>query len=445
MLEQFLSYTQSQNLIRPGSKVLLGISGGLDSVVLLDLFSRAGIHVTLAHCNFHLRGEESDGDAEFVENLAQDYAVRLYQTDFDTIDYAREQGISIEMAARDLRYDWFEKLSNQLEIDQIAVAHHRDDVLETFFLNLIRGTGIRGLSGIKVKSGKVIRPLLFASREEIIQYANARSLQFREDSSNSDVSIQRNKIRHEILPMFEEINPAFRRKLSETIGVLGDVEQVYKDKVEEVTDELCSYEGELIRISIEKILKHKHPQIYLYEILRSYHFNAAVVEEIYDALTGLTGKQFFSSSHRLIKDREYLILDTLKEDTSDLFYIEAGQQSAEQPYIMDIEECTVDEHFKMSFSSNIAYIDLEKVTFPLAIRKWKKGEYFRPLGMKGVKKLSDFFIDCKMSILEKDQTWLLVNGKHVVWVMGRRLDDRFKITDQTKKVLKITIKEGTSI
>ena len=439
MLGQFVQNIDKKALLSTGQKVLVAVSGGIDSMVLLHLFEQSGFEYGLVHCNFHLRGDESDGDEQFVREVAGEHGIPAFFTDFETEEYARLSGISIEMAARKLRYDYFEEIRRQHAYDMIATAHHRDDLIETFFMNLSRKTGIRGLTGIKEKSGNIIRPLLFAGREEIEQYAAKHYLEYREDSSNDEVVYQRNFIRHKILPLFTELNPAFRKNLLTSISHLKEAEQVYDHFLNKERKKVVKTEEKQVLIQIEKLKALTFPKLVLLEILSQYNFNPSVADDVYNSLDNTSGKQFFSRTHRVVKDREYLYISEAREEEDKLYYIEKDDMELFEPFDITIEKPDAND-FRISRDKNVACIDLEKIDFPLLIRKWKQGDYFQPLGMKGMKKLSDYFIDEKVPLHEKENTWLLCSGKKIVWIMGQRLDDRFKISPATNKILKIRLK-----
>lgn len=439
MLQQFLENIETENLITKEQRVLLAVSGGIDSMVLLHLFERSEFDYGVVHCNFHLRGNESDDDERFVREQVEQHGVPSYFKDFDTLEFARLRGISIEMAARELRYEYFEQIRSEHNFDLIATAHHQDDLIETFFLNLSRKTGIHGLTGIKEKAGKIIRPLLFASREMIENYASEHFIEFREDSSNNEVVFQRNFIRHKILPLFTEMNPAFSKNLMASISNLKEAEQVYDYYIGEDLEKVISASNEEIKIDIQELLTTPFPHLLLLEELSKYHFNPTVVNEIFRSLEAESGRQFYSSSHRLVKDREFLFITELGEREEKLYYIEENDMELFEPLDISIERMSA-EGFTILKDQNVACIDADSVTFPLLIRKWKQGDYFQPLGMSGLKKVSDFFIDQKIPLHEKETTWLLCSGKKIVWIMGQRLDERFKVTPDSKQVLKIEIR-----
>jgi tRNA(Ile)-lysidine synthase len=439
MYTRFLKYVTDNNLFCKQDKLLLGVSGGADSVVLAHLINRFGTDFAIAHCNFQLRGGESERDEQFVKELAANYGVEFYNTRFDTRNYALENKISIEMAARKLRYSWFESIRQEGEFQFVLVAHHLDDMLETFLLNISRGTGIRGLSGIKPLNGKVTRPLLFASRKDIEAYAISNMLDFCFDSTNDDVHIKRNAVRHKLIPMFETISPSFRDNLARTICNLAETERVFFEQVNKVTSDLVTSVGGWMFIDKKKLLQYESAKLYLFEILRDFDFSPDTSAQVFDAVDGMAGNQFFSPSHRLVVDRESLIITPVELPVTDIFYIEEEQKDVFDPFEMKI---TVEPRlpgFKIPGEKHIAVFDFDLIQFPLLIRKWQPGEYFCPLGMSGLKKISDFFIDEKMSIPEKENTWIISSGNQVVWVVGKRIDDRFKILPTTKFVLKMEL------
>lgn len=439
MLESFLAYIRKENLFDPLQKLLLAVSGGLDSMVMLYLFQKAGYDFAVAHCNFQLRGNESNGDEQFVVDYCAENNIRLFVNRFDTAEYSRQEGISIEMAARDLRYSWFNELMVSEKIDCLATAHHQDDVIETFFINLSRGTGIRGLSGIKPKSGKLIRPILFADRHVIQEYAALHHLQYREDSSNSDTIIQRNFVRHKIIPMLDEFHPASRKNIIKTIDNLYQTETVYQEKINEIKKLVLKKDGECVTISIPVLKKCKFVRTVLFEILHDKGFSAEQVDDIIISLDGESGKKFYTSTHRLIKDREELIITSIENDQAELYYIENDFIEIKNPISMRFEQIVRNSTFQFSTNLLVADLDLDKLEFPLLLRRWKEGEYFQPLGMTGFKKLSDFFIDEKYSIPEKENAWIMASGNKVVWIVGKRIDDRFKIDSLTQKIYRISI------
>jgi tRNA(Ile)-lysidine synthase len=440
MIDRFLNNVKGNQLFEPTQKVLLAISGGIDSMVLLHLFEKSHFDYGIVHCNFQLRGDESDKDEEFVKTQVLIHGVPAFFETFETKEYASLNGISIEMAARELRYEFFEKVRSENDFGFIVTAHHQDDLIETFFLNLSRKTGIKGLTGIKEKARKIVRPLLFASRNDIEKYANDNFIEFREDSSNNEVIYQRNFLRHKILPLFNELNPSFKKNILSSIENLKDAEQVYSGFLNSEKVNVVAENNNEVVINIQALQKSLYPRILLLEILSEFKFNPTVVDEIFKSLSTESGKKFFSKTHRLIKDRESLFVSLIKENGDKIYYIEKDDIELFEPLNISIEKFSA-ENFQIIKETNIACIDLDEIDFPLLIRKWRQGDYFQPLGMTGFKKVSDFFIDQKIPIQKKENTWLLCSGKKIVWIMGHRIDNRFKITPETLNVLKIEIEE----
>lgn len=439
MLQRFIKYIEDNGLFTAEDTILVGVSGGADSVALLDLLNMAGYSTGIAHCNFRLRERDSDADEAFVESLAKKYDKPLYKTSFNTKKFAKEKGISIEMAARELRYEWFETIRLKNHYNLIAVAHHRDDQIETFFLNLARGTGLPGLTGMEPVNGKIVRPLLFASRTEIGQYCIDNLLEYREDTSNENTEIQRNKIRHRVIPLMEELNPSFREGLIRTMGNLHDINKIQLIEIANAWERIAIRKGKDYYLSTEELQLLDPLVTYLFEFLRPFHFNNDTVNDIAASLKGGAGKQFLSRTHRIVRDRETLIITSLEPDDRTVYYLDATCSEMSSPIRMKVSILERKYRYEIPESSKIACIDMAKVQFPMIIRRWKRGDFFKPLGMTGLKKLSDFFVDQKMSLPEKEKTWILANGEQVVWIMGRRLDDRYKITPSTKNILMLEL------
>jgi len=437
VLTLFESYILDHKLFSRNDKLLLAVSGGVDSVVMLDLFIRAEYSCTVAHCNFKLRGEESDSDEIFVKELAEKHKILFYSKSFNTIDYANNNRISIQMAARELRYEWFEDLRVELNCDYIATAHNKNDVIETFFINLTRGTGIRGLTGIPPKSDSIVRPLIFFEREDIYEYAKSNELSWREDSSNSQTKYSRNKIRHFIIPGFQELNPGFIDTMWNNSMRLREIEGIYLNALERIKKEIIVRGKEFAWIPIHEINKLDPLFTWLYELLVDFDFPAPVVRDIAKNLNSTSGKQFFSPTHRLVKDRDKLIIHPLKDTTSKRYYIEDPSQDIDEPVKLELSILTEFDKSDIPGDPNIAWLDLDQLEFPLMIRKWESGDYFMPLGMKNMKKLSDFFIDNKFSLPEKENIWLLVSGTKIAWVIGKRIDNRYKVRLETSRILQI--------
>ena len=439
MQEKFLQFINDNNLCNRSNKILLGVSGGIDSVCMFHLFRQFDFQTSIAHCNFQLRGEESNDDEVFVKQLASNFNIPFYSTRFETTRLAQENGISIQMAARDLRYEWFSELKNTYEYDYIAIAHNKDDVIETFLINLSRGSGIKGFSGIKTKYGSIIRPLLFTSRKNIEHYITENNFDYREDSSNSSTKYSRNLIRHEIIPAFEKINPSFRETMIQNIERLKQTEEIYNTSVLHKLKEVTKTDDNKLIIYIDK-LKELHPiSAYLHELLYQYGFSKTQIQDIADSLNGISGKKFLTDTHRLIKDRNELIIEDLKTKTSIKYYINSKNDKLNHPIKIELNEFNIDINFSISKEPNIALFDSYLIEFPLTLRKWQKGDYFAPLGMQNLKKVSDFFIDNKLSISEKENTWILESGNKIIWIIGKRIDNRFKITPKTTCALELKV------
>ncbi len=440
MLDRFLQYTEKENLFRFEDKILLTLSGGIDSMVMLDLFLRARLNIAAAHVNFQLRGEDSEQDEAFVREICREQSIEIYSTRFNTTEYVKEQGISVQMAARRLRYQWFEDIRKEHRYDYIATAHNRDDHIETTLINLVRGTGIRGLTGINNKSGHIIRPLLFLSRKEITEYANQNHITYREDISNLKTTYTRNKIRHEVLPVLRQINPRFDDTIMENMSRLREVETIYEHNINQVKSELMNTQKGATRISIEG-LKKLHPvRTCLFEILKDFGFSNQITDDVLDSLSATPGKQFFSSSHRLLRDRDELIITEYRQQEDKKYYIEKDTAEINEPVALTFSEMAIKPPFEIPSDKNVACLDMEKLIFPLILRRWKPGDYFKPLGMQDMKKISDFLIDNKISRIEKENTWMLVSNTQVVWIIGKRIDDRYKITGTTKRAFLIRLK-----
>ncbi len=427
-------YIVRNGLLQGGEKVIVGVSGGADSVALLDILHSFKIECVVAHCNFHLRGQESNRDAFFVEELCQKYNLKFERIDFDTEAHAAINSISIEMAARELRYNWFEQLRVIHLADKIAIAHHRDDSVETILLNLIRGTGIRGLTGIAPMNGYIIRPLLCISREDILQYLEERGLKYVDDSTNSEDLYTRNKIRLNILPLLESINPSVKDAILRSAENLSQVNNIYKMYIEQVKNEIFKEN----KISIATLIQYMEPEAILFELLSPFGFNRATIHQILQSLVSQPGKVFYSETHELLKDRGYFILKKKNTLSVDSFSIKSEDKLLSHPIDLKIEEVQKTENFEIEKNHNIIYIDKGKLSYPLTLRKWRQGDKFVPFGMKGKKKVSDYFSDSKFSLFDKEKTWLLCSGNDIVWIVGHRADDRFRISTATSNIIKIT-------
>ncbi|MEN8226036.1 MAG: tRNA lysidine(34) synthetase TilS [Bacteroidota bacterium] len=435
MIGKFKSFVAEKQLFTANDKILLAVSGGMDSMAMAELFSKAGIDFALVHCNYQLRGEESDADEALVKETASRYKVNFYSQTFNTEKIADESGESIQMAARRLRYDFFNEIADKHNYHYVATAHHLDDQTETFFINLLRGCGIAGLHGIKVQQGKLIRPMMFAHRHEIEEYVKQNNIAYRDDASNQSLKYMRNRVRHQIIPLFREMNPSFEQEMGRNIQRLADAEEIYKQHIQLKINESIKADAEIITISIER-LKELHPiQTYLFEFIAQYGFNQADIGRIVDALDGTSGKKFISASHQLIIDRKEIVISALADipDMKEEFLIKQDDSVLSEPIAMSISVHKAVE-YTIPPEKNTASLDYGKLHFPLKLRHWKEGDSFFPLGMKNKKKLSDFFIDEKFSILKKEKTWVLCSGQDIVWIVGERIDDRYKVAGETSMV-----------
>ncbi len=437
MLEAFKSYIESKQLFSGHDRILLAVSGGIDSVVMTDLFHKAGYDFGIAHVNFKLRGEESDVDQKFVEALANTYNVSFYVSVYDTKTYAKEHHLSTQMAARELRYRFFQNICEKHQYNYIATAHHKNDQFETFFINLLRGTGISGLRGIKAKQNNIIRPLLFADRKTIEQFQQSEQLKFREDSSNASDKYLRNKIRHQLAPVLKDIDPKYLDTINANMLRFGESEEIYKQHITELRSELFEKRKHYIYISIDK-LKSFNPRVtYTYELIKNWNFSFAIAEDIVRSLDHETGKIFTSETHELLKDRDHLIIRKKEYKSFTPVLINEDDLSVNNGINLKLEHILRNDEFQVSKENHIIELDKNKLSFPLTIRKWEQGDYFYPLGSKFKKKLSDYFIDQKFSLFEKEDVFLLCTGTDIVWIIEHQIDDHFKVTPQTKEILRI--------
>lgn len=436
ILSKVKKYIKDNNLLNNNSKVIIGVSGGADSIALLDMLYTLGYECIVAHCNFHLRDQESYRDEYFVEKICTKYNVKYVSASFNTKKYIKEESISLEMAARELRYAWFEKIRKKYNADKIAIAHHQNDSVETVLINLIRGTGIRGLTGIAPINGNIIRPLLCIYREDILEYLNEKELTFVEDSTNKEDIYTRNKVRLNVLPLLQTINPSVIQAISRSAENLSQTEKIYQSYIEKATKAV--YANNII--NIDTLLQQVEPKTILFEILFPLGFNAPTVDNIYESINSQSGKIFYSPEYQLVKDRDTFILQALDKQSDKIYTLFEHESEISDPVKLSIESFRKPKDLDIIRDSDTLYIDKGKLSFPLIIRKWKKGDKFKPFGMKGHKKVSDYFTDRKFSLIEKENTWLLCSIDEIVWIIGERADDRFKITNKTIEVLKINLK-----
>ena len=435
MLNEFKKFIAENNLINPGNRILLAVSGGIDSMVMSHLFLQTGIELGIIHCNFSLRTAESDKDEMLVYNFAKEHSIPFFSRKFDTKSYARMNGLSIQMAARELRYAWFEEVREMKRYDSIAVAHNLNDNIETLLINLTRGTGITGLTGMKPAINKIIRPLLFATREIITAYCIDNGILFREDKSNEDTKYIRNKIRHLIIPVLKEINPSIELTLNETAERFTGINEIVNSYITVLRERVLDQDEKSITINISTLKEYLYNKTIVFELFKPFGITNVQLNDLIKVIRGKTGGQIFTDTHRIIKNRKEIIISD--EDTrNEIFYkIENIKEFNKVPGITSAIYCDVEGKFDIPSDPFIAYLDSDKISFPLIIRKWKAGDYFYPLGMRQKKKLSNYFIDNKYSIIDKETILILESDSKIVWIIGDRIDNRYRISKSTKKAL----------
>lgn len=414
-------------------RFLLACSGGVDSVVLAHLCYRAELDFAIGHCNFQLRGPESDADEKFVRNFTLELSKLFFSTSFETNDYVKFNKVSVQIAARELRYRWFRELMQENDIKILVTAHQADDNLETFLINLSRGTGIDGLTGIPEKTETLARPLLPFTRSQILSYAKIENLMWREDRSNSDTKYLRNKIRHELVPKLKELHPTFLKNFKNTQQFISGTSQLAELYIDQIKERIFGSKDGAIQIHVNALLKLRPLEPHLFALFREYGFTEW--KDVKSLLTAMSGKEVRSKTHRLLKDRDFLLLAEIQEESPKAY-----------PILQDAKEIHAPIHLKITQVSrvketpkNVLYVAKETLKYPLTLRKWQKGDYFYPLGMKGRKKVSKFFKDEKMDTLSKERQWLLCSGDAVIWIVGKRADERFKVNGDTQNILKIEL------
>jgi tRNA(Ile)-lysidine synthase len=436
LLQRFQQYCAAHGWPGDNARWLLAVSGGVDSMTLAHLCYHSGWETGIAHCNFSLRGNDSDDDERFVGQWAQEHKIPFFSTRFDTKNYAAAHGVSTQMAARTLRYNRFEEIRAAQNYTGIVTAHHAGDNAETILLNLTRGTGLKGLCGMQPASGYIIRPLLFATRRDIEACAAANHIVYREDASNAAIDYARNRIRHKVLPELQKINPSLTESLQQTIGRLSRTYRIIEEERKKIIARCCSFVNGETRISIPALKATPQYDFWLFEILQSFHFSGTVAEEVASALDAQSGKRFYSPAHILVKDRDTLII-TLRPDTEKHgeFFITENCKALSAPLPMRFERRRNDKNYIPSREKNVATLAADKLKFPLTLRLWRNGDAFIPFGMKGMKKMSDFLIDEKVPLHEKNQQYVLLSGNDIIWAVGRRIDERYKITNETGEIL----------
>ena len=443
MLNAFKNHIEEQFSFLKKSRLVIAISGGIDSVALAHLCHKLNFDFALAHCNFNLRGKESDADEDFVLDLGEQLNVEVFVQNFDTETYAEENKCSIQMAARELRYNWFSELAQQLNFDYILTAHHSDDNLETFLINFTRGTGLNGLTGIPELNGNIARPLLPFSRETIEAYAKSENIVWREDSSNSSRKYLRNKLRHEVIPILKEINPNVLDSFQNTLSNLKETEAIVNQSIKDfLSKAILKEEGNTITYAVSEFKKQNNPKAFLFEAFKDCGFTEW--NDIEGLLDAETGKYIVSNMHKLTKHREFLILTTrhselVSESQSELFLTESDIDAGQVQTPIGVLFFDEADALKDNNQSTI-YVDAEKLKYPLELRQWQTGDVFHPIGMKGKKKVSKYLKDEKLTPIEKENAWVLTSENKIVWVVGRRADDRFKVTGQTNQIFKVELR-----
>ncbi|MFR9619983.1 MAG: tRNA lysidine(34) synthetase TilS [Rikenellaceae bacterium] len=438
---QFIENIERNKLITHDDKVLLTVSGGVDSMVLLDLFARSDYEIGVAHCNFKLRNKESDEDEELVKRRAEEYGVPHYNIRFDTTAEMERTGESMEMAARRIRYAWFNELCDTHGYTVIAIAHHANDSIETFFINLFRGTGLRGLTGIKTQLGRVVRPLNFTTRKTILEYASTNHIPYREDSSNRSTKYLRNKIRLGLIPRMLEINPKFTYMMEGNIRRLSEAQQFITSCIDQIAEVAITEEEGIYTLHIDRIADNKSRWFVIYEVLNSrFGFKSDVVDSLYNALNdNVSGRRVYAKDYVAYTDRKDILITRIDDnDTCEIEVRQGMQRAFCANSVLHFESMVIDLVESFDLGENVALIDADKLEYPLVLRRWSDGDTFTPLGMSGHKKVSDLLIDLKVSMPDKNRQFVLTSAGKIVWVVGRRIDDHFKVEGQSENILKIT-------
>lgn len=434
MKVRFKHYIEEHKLFDHNDRILLGVSGGIDSMVMIHLFDSCGFNYAVAHCNFGLRGRESDGDEQLVKDVVAKLGKQIYVNQFKTTEYAKENKQSIQVAARELRYQWFGEICKQHDFKAVAIAHNSNDVAETMLINLTRGTGIKGLTGIKPKTNGIVRPLLFASREDIEDYAAKNGIVYRTDSSNSDIKYARNRIRNVVIPELEKINPGIVSNLNTSSQFMAQAWEVICEGHSTIQKKIRTQVGDEVKYSIHQLVNQNHRLLFLAIEFMEYGFASEVIPDIEKSLFTQPGKVFHAPNFLLVRDRDNLILSPKIHSQTGIVIVDEKTESISSPISLSIEIIEHSNKFSIPNSPTIGALDYEKLTFPLTLRPWKSGDWFTPLGMKGKKKISDFLVDQKVPVHKKDSIYVLESNGSIAWVIGFRIDERFKVTDTTKKV-----------
>jgi len=441
MHTDFVKYLEMHALLKPGDKVLVAVSGGADSMVLLNLLLKAGCTCSVAHANFGLRSQESDQDEAFVKAQADHYQIDCFIKHFDTQAHKQANKQSTQVAARELRYQWFHHLAAKHGFDAIATGHHQDDQVESFFINLLRGSGLKGLKAMEARNGLIIRPLLFASRKQIELYAKTYNIAFRNDSSNQSLIYQRNQIRHQLTPVLQTIDPNALEAIKKSIDLLGQNNALYQELVSKALEKFITRNPDGISFDIKDLQAYENWQVLLWELIAPYGFDSKQLKKIAAAIGTISGKKFFSNSHRLVINRETIDLTSIAEDSCNIHaIINEGEGYTDASINLHFESLFHDGNLIIDPAPSLAYVDKDKIVFPLVIRNWSQGDRFQPLGMKGKKLISDYFTDAHFSLKQKEEARLLCNSNgDIIWLIGERIDHRYRITKNTKTVLRIRV------
>jgi tRNA(Ile)-lysidine synthase len=435
MLKEFREYISENKMPEPDTAMLLAVSGGIDSMVMADLFLKSGYKSGIAHCNFSLRGRESDLDEDLVRNYAAENNIPFFSIRFNSKVYAKKKGLSVQMAARELRYEWFEKIRIENDYSFIAVAHNLNDNIETLLINLARGTGITGLAGMRPLINNIIRPLLFATRTDIEDYCKKNKLLYREDRSNSDTKYTRNRIRHIIIPELKKINPSIEKTLGETMIRLRETDELFSGIINGIRNSLSLNEDNKTSFIVEKLKNYLHEKTVLFEIFRPYGLSGSQTGDLKDVINGKTGGQLYTGSHRIVKNRNMIVVSPVERMPYPVYKISDIEELKRIPFIASVTSVRISAGLTITDDKMIAYLDENELEYPIVIRKWQKGDYFYPLGMKTKKKISDFLIDIKKSRIEKDKILVLESGGKIAWIIGERIDNRFRIKPSTERAL----------
>lgn len=438
MIRQFRQFIADNHLFDNSDKLLATVSGGADSSVMLHLLAKCRFNVAVAHCNFQLRGADADGDEDFVRQLAEKYEMPFFSIRFDTLAYAESKKISVEMSARELRYNWFSQLADEHGFNRILTAHHLDDNIETLFLNLSRGTGINGLTGISAQNGNIVRPLLFATRGQIEEYARLNKLEFRTDITNLSDDYQRNIVRHQVVPVMKQINPVFEDRMLKNFKHIRQASDIYNWYIGKTKNEILTCNDNETRIDVDALLRQEFVESVLFECVKPYGFNSSQVESMMKIVGQKSGSTFSSSTHNLLIDRKSIIIRSVQSDDFQPLQIDKPHDVDSIGLKMKVVPIS---EFNLDKSPNVACLDIDKLQFPLTIRRWQQGDYFYPIGMNRAKKLSDFFIDIKVDVFAKKSALVLTSGERIAWIVGYRPDNRFKVDANTQNVL-VICKQG---